>query len=237
MPRVSQLATAARGPARHARRRAPRRQRRGASAHRSPASRVACVPTGPPGRTPDRAPTETAPRAIFSRQRDTIRSSAGGTSDRQRPADPPSGSRPSSRPPSRGERRTAGEHLVENRAEAEEVGPGVDGFAADLLRRHVAGRADHRPGLGLGRRAAGRCRLVARPRELGDAEVEDLDPPVARDEQVVGLQVAMDDAACRARRRAPPRSGARSRWPCAAAARHRCSRLRSDSPSSSSETM
>ena len=30
--------------------------------------------------------------------------------------------------------------------------------------------------------------------ELGDAEVENLDPPVARDEQVVGLQVAMDDA-------------------------------------------
>ena len=37
-------------------------------------------------------------------------------------------------------------------------------------------------------------RVVARPRQLGDAEVEDLDPPVVRDEQVVGLQVAVDDA-------------------------------------------
>ena len=40
------------------------------------------------------------------------------------------------------------------------------------------------------------CRhgVVARPRQLRDAEVEDLDPPVARDEQVVGLHVAVDDA-------------------------------------------
>ena len=36
--------------------------------------------------------------------------------------------------------------------------------------------------------------VVVRPRQLGDAEVEDLDPPVVRDEQVVGLHVAMDDA-------------------------------------------
>ena len=37
-------------------------------------------------------------------------------------------------------------------------------------------------------------RVVARPRELGEAEVEDLDPPVARDEDVLGLQIAVDDA-------------------------------------------
>src|SRR5262249_41077098 len=47
----------------------------------------------------------------------------------------------------------------------------------------------------------GRCRrqigLLPGPvlgvRELGQTEVEDLDPPVSRDEQVLGLQIAMDD--------------------------------------------
>jgi len=37
-------------------------------------------------------------------------------------------------------------------------------------------------------------RLVARSRQLGDAEVENLHAPVARDEQVVGLDVAVNDA-------------------------------------------
>jgi hypothetical protein len=36
-------------------------------------------------------------------------------------------------------------------------------------------------------------RFVTGPRQLGDAEVEDLDAPVVRDEQVFGLDVAVDD--------------------------------------------
>ena len=42
---------------------------------------------------------------------------------------------------------------------------------------------------------SGRAGLLAtRPRQLGDAEIENLHAPVGRDEQVVGLQVAVDDA-------------------------------------------
>ena len=36
--------------------------------------------------------------------------------------------------------------------------------------------------------------VVAWQDQFGDAEVENLDPPVSRDEQVVGLHIAVDDA-------------------------------------------
>ena len=36
--------------------------------------------------------------------------------------------------------------------------------------------------------------VVAWQDQFGDAEVENLDPPVGRDEQVVGLHIAVDDA-------------------------------------------
>ena len=75
-------------------------------------------------------------------------------------------------------------------------------------------------------------------RQLGEAEVEDLDAAVVGDEQVLGLEVAMDDALARARRRARARSARaiverlarRQRAPST-------SRSRSVSPSSSSVTM
>ncbi len=94
------------------------------------------------------------------------------------------------------ERAVAREHLVEDRAEGEEVAAGVGRPSAHLLRRHVADRSEDDSRLGPGRRGR-QIRLLARAlfgvRQLREAEVEDLQPPVLRDEEVLRLQVAVDD--------------------------------------------
>ena len=85
----------------------------------------------------------------------------------------------------------------------------IDGQAADLLGRHVADGAEHASDLGVRRRG-----LAARspPRhgviagQLRQSEVEDLDAVVRRDEQVLGLEIAMDDPLL-VRRREPARDG------------------------------
>ena len=79
----------------------------------------------------------------------------------------------------------AGEHLVKDGAEAEDVGARVGRLAPHLLGRHVPDGAHH---------FAGQCpRVGLRPRQLGDPEVEDLEPPFVGDEEVLGLQIAVDD--------------------------------------------
>ena len=97
------------------------------------------------------------------------------------------------------ERVLPGEQVIEHDAERVDVGALVDGVAADLLGRHgvrrAEPRADHgQPGLG-----------GVGVQELGDAEVEQLDHALGRgvvavrrsggDEDVAGLEIAVDDAA------------------------------------------
>ena len=79
----------------------------------------------------------------------------------------------------------AGQKLVEHDAQREEIGPAVDLLAPDLLGRHVGRASDH----------------LARPRhvgarrggELSDAEVGHLHAAVFGDQDVAGLDVAVDD--------------------------------------------
>ena len=101
----------------------------------------------------------------------------------------------------------AGEHLEQDRAEAEDVRAGVGGQPLDLLRRHVAGGPDDQAGLGGGRLAVAAAGGRLPVGELGEAEVEDLDPPVAGHEEVVRLEVAVHDALLVRRREAPRRLG------------------------------
>ena len=71
----------------------------------------------------------------------------------------------------------------------------VHRLAPYLLGRHEAHRPQHHARF----RGPGTGALVSfanerrRARQLGEAEVEDLDPAVVRDEDVVGLEIAVDD--------------------------------------------
>ncbi len=58
----------------------------------------------------------------------------------------------------------------------------------DLLRGHVVGRADNIPG------PRQRSRLGGQAEHLGNAEIGDLHPPLFVEEDVLGFDVAMDDA-------------------------------------------
>ncbi len=80
----------------------------------------------------------------------------------------------------------AGQHLVEQHAEAVQVGAGIHRLAANLLRAHVARRADGQAGPGHDRGAA---------EGFGDAEVGQHRAAVFAEQDVLGLDVAVDDVA------------------------------------------
>ncbi len=89
------------------------------------------------------------------------------------------------------------EHLVEDEAQREEIGPRIDLLSVRLLGRHVRGRAEDATLL---RRAHVEQLFVVGEHddglvdELGEAKIKDLDRSIAGDHDVLGLDVAMDDA-------------------------------------------
>ena len=94
------------------------------------------------------------------------------------------------------ERFPAREQLVEDRPEREDVRAVIDRKPLHLLGRHVAHRPHDHPGLRVAR-ARRRARLLARRDGLDplrQAEVEDLEVAVSRNEEVLGLQIPVDDA-------------------------------------------
>jgi hypothetical protein len=95
-----------------------------------------------------------------------------------------------------GERSGAGDQLVEHDAEGEDVAARVGVMAFDLLGRHVRQRAQHRAfrrqRRGGGFHEAGAV-VSGGALDLRESEIEDLHPAL-REQDVAGLQVAVDDA-------------------------------------------
>jgi hypothetical protein len=85
------------------------------------------------------------------------------------------------------------EHLVQDGADGEEIRALIERLTPHLLGRHVADGPDDDA-----RRRAGGAFAIDQADlgrgDLGEPEVEDLEVPVAGEEEVRGLQVAMQDA-------------------------------------------
>jgi hypothetical protein len=85
---------------------------------------------------------------------------------------------------------------VKDDAEAEDIGSHVDCLARRLFWRHVARRTENGADDSVRHGVREVVLLVAcRLQQLGEAEIEKLDRPIWRDENVGGLQVAVQDAA------------------------------------------
>ena len=96
-----------------------------------------------------------------------------------------------------------GRHLIQHRTEGEQIGARIQLFRAHLLRRHVGDGAHRRARTGQMllvdrcRRRVGRCDsgwTNWRRRHLRQSEIENLGVPALGDENVGGLDVAMNDA-------------------------------------------
>ena len=86
-----------------------------------------------------------------------------------------------------------GEHFVQNHAEAENIGAMIGRAAADLFGRHVADGSHDDAGIGFSD-GLGRIGVALWGFDFGEAEIENLGAAVARHHDVVGLQIAMDNA-------------------------------------------
>ena len=83
--------------------------------------------------------------------------------------------------------------------EREDVGALIGRLSADLLRGHISHRTQHGAGERLENCRSGISSVTRRQdagggQELGDTEIDDLDPAVRRHEQVFGFQIAVHDA-------------------------------------------
>ena len=98
------------------------------------------------------------------------------------------------------ERKTASSHFVEDDAEGEEVSAGVEFLAKGLFGRHVGDSAEGGAGAGEMSGVGSERSLVAISGgrfcggKFGEAEIEDFGVAASGDEDVGGLDVAVDDA-------------------------------------------
>ena len=91
-------------------------------------------------------------------------------------------------------RADARQQFVEDDAEAEDIGGNVECLARRLFWRHVAWRTENGASDGVCHRVREIVRVVAaRPQQFGQAEIYELDRPIACDQDVGGLQVAVQD--------------------------------------------
>ena len=162
------------------------------------------LPKGDPRRTGrlrrDRGSRRSGPAASFARQCSMMRRTGGGTGGSTDESEGGSSRHDRDERLGRGALPPGpvpGHELVEDAPEGELVRAEVDGLPRRLLGRHVADRpeerAGRRPGRGRQRRVVLGQGSVER-RRLGEAEIEDLDDAVRRQDHVFGLQVAVDDA-------------------------------------------
>ena len=91
-----------------------------------------------------------------------------------------------------------GQHFIQHTSKRENVPARIGFFAAHLFRRHVAGRSHDYAGSG--RKSAGYFGVTIYSRtctsfgQLGQAEIQNLGPAVACDEDIFRLQITMNDS-------------------------------------------
>src|SRR6202158_3235775 len=84
----------------------------------------------------------------------------------------------------------SGEHLVKDRAQAEDIGAMVQGLSAYLLRRHVTYGPQHHARLGDADRRHRTLRSgSAGADQFGQPEIKNFDYPVAREKKIFRFEV------------------------------------------------